>query len=66
MTPIRSADNNDRKSDAANELQKIQDLLGGQQNKAKAKKARTRLKHDEPSDEEIQKQIRETLRKITR
>ena len=57
-----SANNNDRKR-RRKRITKNPGTGGGQQNKPKAKH-QTQPKHEEPSDEEIQKQIRETLEKL--
>ena len=60
ITP--SADNNDRKR-RRKRITKNTGTGGGQQNKTKAKR-QNQTTHEEPSDEEIQKQIRETLEKL--
>ena len=57
-----SADNNDRKR-RRKRITKSTGLGGGQQNKPKPKRP-NQPTHEEPSDEEIQKQIRETLEKL--
>ena len=57
-----SADNNDRKR-RRKRITKNTGTGGGQQNKTKAKR-QNQTTHEEPSDEEIQKQIRETLEKL--
>lgn len=57
-----SADNNDRKR-RRKRITKNTGPGGGQQNKTKAKR-QNQTTHEEPSDEEIQKQIRETLEKL--
>jgi translation initiation factor IF-2 len=57
-----SADNNDRKR-RRKRITKNTGLGGGQQNKPKPKR-QNQPTHEEPSDEEIQKQIRETLEKL--
>ena len=60
--PNPNADNNDRKR-RRKRITKNSGSVSEQQNKAKPKR-QNQLKHDEPSDEEIQKQIRETLEKL--
>ena len=57
-----SADNNDRKR-RRKRITKNTGPSGGPQNKPKAKRP-NQPTHEEPSDEEIQKQIRETLEKL--
>ena len=57
-----SADNNDRKR-RRKRITKNTGSGGGQQNKPKPKR-QNQPTHQEPSDEEIQKQIRETLEKL--
>ena len=57
-----SADNNDRKR-RRKRITKNTSPGGGQQNKPKPKR-QNQPTHEEPSDEEIQKQIRETLEKL--
>ena len=57
-----SADNNDRKR-RRKRITKNTGSSGGLQNKPKAKRP-NQPTHEEPSDEEIQKQIRETLEKL--
>lgn len=57
-----SADNNDRKR-RRKRITKNAGPSGGQQNKPKPKRQNQPI-HEEPSDEEIQKQIRETLEKL--
>ena len=57
-----SADNNDRKR-RRKRITKNASPSGGQQNKPKPKR-QNQPTHEEPSDEEIQKQIRETLEKL--
>ena len=57
-----SADNNDRKR-RRKRITKNTGTGGGQQNKTKPKR-QNQTTHEEPSDEEIQKQIRETLEKL--
>jgi translation initiation factor IF-2 len=57
-----SADNNDRKR-RRKRITKNTGPGGGQQNKPKPKR-QNQPTHEEPSDEEIQKQIRETLEKL--
>ena len=57
-----SADNNDRKR-RRKRITKNTSPGGGQQNKPKPKQ-QNQPTHEEPSDEEIQKQIRETLEKL--
>ena len=57
-----SADNNDRKR-RRKRITKNASPTGGQQNKPKPKR-QNQPTHEEPSDEEIQKQIRETLEKL--
>ena len=57
-----SADNNDRKR-RRKRITKNTSPSGGQQNKPKPKR-QNQPTHEEPSDEEIQKQIRETLEKL--
>ncbi len=57
-----SADNNDRKR-RRKRITKNTGPGGGQQNKPKVKRP-NQSTHEEPSDEEIQKQIRETLEKL--
>ena len=56
------ADNNDRKR-RRKRITKNTGTGGGQQNKTKPKR-QNQTTHEEPSDEEIQKQIRETLEKL--
>jgi len=58
----QSADNNDRKR-RRKRITKNTSPGGGQQNKPKPKR-QNQPTHEEPSDEEIQKQIRETLEKL--
>ena len=57
-----SADNNDRKR-RRKRITKNTSPGGGQQNKPKPKR-QNQPTHEEPSDEEIQQQIRETLEKL--
>ena len=57
-----SADNNDRKR-RRKRITKNTGPSGGPENKPKAKRP-NQPTHEEPSDEEIQKQIRETLEKL--
>jgi translation initiation factor IF-2 len=57
-----SVDNNDRKR-RRKRITKNTGTGGGQQNKTKPKR-QNQTTHEEPSDEEIQKQIRETLEKL--
>lgn len=57
-----NADNNDRKR-RRKRIIKNTSPSGGQQNKSKPK-PQNQPTHEEPSDEEIQKQIRETLEKL--
>jgi len=57
-----SADNNDRKR-RRKRITKNTGTGGSQQNKTKPKR-QNQTTHEEPSDEEIQKQIRETLEKL--
>ena len=57
-----SADNNDRKR-RRKRITKNTSPGGGQQNKPKPKR-QNQPTHEEPSDEEIQKQIRDTLEKL--